>query len=325
VSSFEGPSGSDRPATPEPPRDRRPRYALIAAGIGLVLAIASGAYVLVLARDGLGSLSMSGAVLALVAVAVLAIGGVFLVGGLGYFVLAPAFQGPRAAWRGVGSHGLVLACTALVVLVANVGPLAVLPFLPTRGLCSVPNFVAAALSVDLALIGLTYIRFIRPGVVTVADLGLRSDRLRYNIGFGLILGAVVLVASALIQGGLEAIGVHQTQLVDLQCIRDFPLSGFSVVVLTGGILAPISEELYFRGFVFNTYLRTRSRPVAFIATSLIFAALHLNLAAMLPILVLSLMFCWAYQKTGSIVPSVVGHALNNTIAFCILYFTSAQI
>ena len=46
---------------------------------------------------------------------------------------------------------------------------------------------------------------------------------------------------------------------------------------------------------------------------------------MLPILVLSLMFCWAYQRTGSIVPSVVGHALNNTIAFCILYFTSAQI
>ena len=324
MSSFEGSNGPDVPAAP-PPIDRRPRYALIAAGIGLVLAGVSGAYVLVVARNSLASISMAGAVVVLVAIVVLAIGSIFLLGGLGYYVLAPAFQGPRAAWRGVGSHRLVLASTLLIVLVANVGPLAILPFMQTRGLCSVPSFVSAALSVDLALIGVTYFRFMRPGVITVADLGLRSDRLRSNVGFGLILGAAVLVTSAAIQGALQAIGVHQTQLVDLQCIRDFPGAGFSVVVLTGGILAPISEELYFRGFVFNTYLRTRGRSVAFVATSLLFAALHLNLPALLPILVLSLMFCWAYQRTGSIVPSVVGHALNNTAAFCILYFTNAQI
>jgi membrane protease YdiL (CAAX protease family) len=27
---------------------------------------------------------------------------------------------------------------------------------------------------------------------------------------------------------------------------------------------------------------------------------------------MSLIFCWAYQKTGSIVPSIVGHGLNNS-------------
>jgi membrane protease YdiL (CAAX protease family) len=96
-------------------------------------------------------------------------------------------------------------------------------------------------------------------------------------------------------------------------------------MLAGGVLAPISEELYFRGYVFRTYLLTRSRPVAYIATSLIFAALHLNLPALMPKLVLCLMFCWAYERTGSIVPSVVGHALNNSVAFGILYFTNAQV
>src|SRR5207244_7968265 len=132
---------------------------------GLVLAGAAGGYVLVVGRSGLGAMSMAEALLVLVAVGVLVLGAVLLVGGLGYYVLAPAFRGERAAWRDVGTHRLVLACTALIVVVANLGPLAMAPLLQARGLCSVPSFVAAALSVDLALIGVTYLRFIRPGVV----------------------------------------------------------------------------------------------------------------------------------------------------------------
>jgi membrane protease YdiL (CAAX protease family) len=65
--------------------------------------------------------------------------------------------------------------------------------------------------------------------------------------------------------------------------------------------------------------------MAYGATSALFATLHLNLPALLPILALSLIFCLAYQRTGSIVPGVVGHALNNTAAFGILYFTNAPL
>jgi membrane protease YdiL (CAAX protease family) len=185
--------------------------------------------------------------------------------------------------------------------------------------------MTAALSVDLALLGVTYFRFIRPGVMTAGDLGLDRSRLVYHLGLGLLVGVGVLVLSAVIQATLQAVGVRQTQLVDLQCVREFPLPGFLAVVLAGGVLAPIAEELYFRGFVFRTYLQTRGPLVAYGATSLLFAVLHLNLPALLPILILSLIFCYAYRRTGSIVPSVVGHALNNSAAFCILYFTNAPL
>ena len=119
--------------------------------------------------------------------------------------------------------------------------------------------------------------------------------------------------------------MSQTQLASLECVREFPLVGFLGVLFAGGVLAPIAEELYFRGFVFRSYRLTKSPLVAYGATSLLFATLHLNLPALLPILVLSLIFCYAYQRTGSIVPSMVGHALNNSAAFCILYFTSAPL
>jgi len=316
---------AEGPATAAPAPDRRGRIAIILAAIGLVLAMVSGAYVLVIDRAILSRFSFGEAISVIVAVGLLVIGVLLLIGGLGYYVLAPGFRGRTAAWTGFGSHRLVLACTALIVLVANIGPLLVAAIFQARGLCSIPSFTAAALSIDLALIGLTYLRFIRPGVLTMDQLGLKRGRLGYNAGAGLLIGVGVLIVSAIIQGVLQGLGVRQTQLVDLQCVRDFPLSGFLAVVLAGGLIAPMAEELYFRGYVFRSYLLTRGRLVAYLATSILFAVLHLNLPALLPILVLSLVFCWAYERTGSIVPSMVGHALNNTVAFCILYFTNSPV
>jgi CAAX protease family protein len=292
---------------------------------GFVLVVVGAVY---FAATGLTSPdveSVGGIVGILGAAVALGIGLLLMLGGLAYYVFAPAFRGRAAAAADLGSHRLVLACTLLIVLVANAGPLMVAAMAPARGLCSVPGFVSAALSVDLALIGLTYFRFIRPGVITGADLGFRAGRLTYDLGLGLLLGVTVLVVSAAIQSALQAAGVRQTQLLDLQCIRGFSLDGFLAIVLAGGLLAPVAEELYFRGFIFRGYLLTRGRLVGYVMTSILFAALHLNLPALLPILVLSLLFCYAYERTGSIVPSIVGHALNNTAAFCILYFTNAQL
>jgi membrane protease YdiL (CAAX protease family) len=301
------------------------RLALIVSGIGLFAAALGGIWLSLAERLALGASGVAGAGPGLAASTLLAVGLLLMLGGLGYYVLAPAFMGPQMAWYDVGSHRLVIATTILIVLLANVAPMAYAAFAGVRGLCSVPGFMTAALSVGLALLGITYLRFIRPGVLTPADLGLDRSRLVYHVGIGLLVGVGVLVVSGLIQSILRFVGVQQTQLLDLQCVRDFPLSGFLGVVFAGGILGPIAEELYFRGFVFRSYRRSRGPLVAYGVTSLLFAALHLNLPALLPILVLSLILCYAYDRTGSIVPGVVGHALNNSAAFCILYFTSAPL
>ena len=301
------------------------RIALIVAVLGLTGSAFGAGWFGAQGVLGLSPQGLAGAALVLVAAALL-VGGIGLVlGGLGFYVLAPGFLGRAMAARGVGSHRLVIACTLLIVLLANGPALAYAAYAGPRGICSVPGFMTAALSVDLALLGVTYFRFIRPGVLTMADLGLGRMVTLRHVGLGLLVGVGVLLVSAAIQSVMQALGVRQTQLVDLQCIRDFPLAGFFGVVLAGGVMAPIAEEVYFRGFVFRSYLQSRGPLVAYGVTSLLFALLHLNLPAILPILALSFIFCFAYQKTGSIVPSVIGHAVNNTAAFCILYFTSAPL
>lgn len=301
------------------------RIALIVALLGLLgLALGAGWFGAQVTFE-ITPQGSAGAGLVLIAASLLVGGLLLVIGGLGYYVLAPGFMGREIAARGVGSHGLVIAATLLIVLLANGPALAYAAFAGPRGICSVPGFMTAALSVDLALLGVTYFRFIRPGILTMTDLGLSRSATVRHVGLGLLVGVSVLTVSAAIQATMQALGVRQTQLLDLQCIRDFSPLGFLGVVLAGGVLAPIAEEIYFRGYLFRSYFQARGPLVAYGATSVLFALLHLNLTALLPILALSLIFCFAYQKTGSIVPSVIGHALNNTAAFCILYFTNAQV
>jgi membrane protease YdiL (CAAX protease family) len=248
-----------------------------------------------------------------------------VVGGLGFYVLAPAFGGPVAARRGVGSHRLVIATTILIVLIANALSLPYLALYGQESIRSAGGMVIGFYAVGLTILAVTYVRFLRPGVITLADLGLFQGRTLRLIAIGVGVGVAILFTSAMLQIAMRGLGVSQTQLAGLAHLREFPLPTYLVVAFGGAVLAPFAEELYFRGVVFGSYLRFRSPLIAYVGTSLLFSALHLNGPAFPPIVAMSLILCLAYHRTGSIIPSVVGHMLNNTAAFCILYFTSAPL
>ncbi|MFN8522515.1 MAG: CPBP family intramembrane glutamic endopeptidase [Chloroflexota bacterium] len=297
------------------------RLAWPTAGLGVLL-ILGGIVVVAAARvlpiDGLAALISP-------MIWTFGAGAVLIAVGLSMYVLAPGFFGHAAASMGYGSHRLVLAAVALVVLLGNLLSLPYHLGRPDVGLCTVPGFVTAASGVQAALLIVMWGRFIRPGVISWRDLGVSGTALFRYSGTGLLVGVAVLICSAAVQLSLDRLGVHQTQIQSFRCIREFPISGFAAVVLTGGILAPFAEELFFRGFVFRSYLQTRGALFAYPASAVLFASLHLNLPALLPILVMGLLFAWVYQRTGSVLPSVVGHAVNNSAAFSILYFADLAV
>lgn len=305
----------------EPGRRARWPWWLIAMVAGLVAVLLGG--VLVAADQWYGP--PGGGLVTVGGAGLLALGGVPFLIGLAYYVLAPGLRGGAAAWQDVGSHRLVLATTLLVILLSSVGAVAGLWATSASNLCSVPGFLAAAVPVQLTLLAVTYLRFVRPGILTTETLGLRRDRLAEQVSTGVALGFGVLIVTALVGAALRELGVRQTQLADLQCVRNFPLGGFLLILTAGALLAPIGEELFFRGYVFRTYLETRGPVVAYGLTSLLFAVLHQNLPGLPLFIILSAMFCWTYQRTRSVVPSIVGHALNNLYGFSILYFTDVPL
>ena len=136
----------------------------------------------------------------------------------------------------------------------------------------------------------------------------------------MLAGATVfLIAIPVINGiGLgwkavvEALGfpTNEQDLVGLFRDCDDP-ARWVVMVLLATILAPLAEELVFRAGLFR-FLRSRlPRGMALTIPAIVFALLHGNLVAVVPLAALGVFFALAYEKTGRISVPIIAHALFN--------------
>ena len=83
-----------------------------------------------------------------------------------------------------------------------------------------------------------------------------------------------------------------------------------------GLLAPVVEEIVFRGAILRSLLGTMRNAWAAIALSaLAFALIHANPVQMPHAFIVGLLLGWMYMRTGSIVPGVAFHWVNNSIAY----------
>jgi uncharacterized protein len=82
------------------------------------------------------------------------------------------------------------------------------------------------------------------------------------------------------------------------------------------IAAPISEEVCFRGMLFGGLRERWPRIAAALLSGLIFGALHAitGISAVPPLIAFGLILALLYEKTGSIVPGILLHMLNNSVA-----------
>ncbi len=85
-----------------------------------------------------------------------------------------------------------------------------------------------------------------------------------------------------------------------------------------GILAPLAEEVVFRGAILRTLLGIMSKKnhwVAIMISAAIFGIVHANLAQFINGLLMGLLLGWMYYRTGSLVPGILLHWINNTMAY----------
>ena len=94
---------------------------------------------------------------------------------------------------------------------------------------------------------------------------------------------------------------------------------FVVVFLTVFIQSS-AEELLCRGFLYQKLRRSYKNPVvAIVGNALLFALLHLDLAQSITALVCGIFLGWLVERSGSILPGMLLHFINNTLAFLSLY------
>ena len=119
------------------------------------------------------------------------------------------------------------------------------------------------------------------------------------------------------------------QAPDQFLLDDLTRGGLSTLLafIAAVVLAPIAEELLFRGLLFTALLRRRSVHVAALVSSIVFAVVHVEVAASQPLALIGLTFVGvvlaiAHERTGSLLVPVVIHATHNAVTIAAVVLTS---
>jgi membrane protease YdiL (CAAX protease family) len=78
------------------------------------------------------------------------------------------------------------------------------------------------------------------------------------------------------------------------------------------LLAPVLEEMLFRGIILRAFLHQYDRRKAILASALIFGAAHLNIYQFVIAFGLGLVLGWLYERTQSLIPCIALHGLYNS-------------
>ncbi len=153
-------------------------------------------------------------------------------------------------------------------------------------------------------------------------VGERSGALRV-LAFGIGAGVVVLPVALLLND-------LSYRVMTLFHLTPQPQAAVAVVEKAIGLgkqisfgiaaiaLVPLVEELLFRGILYPFLKRQTYRGVAIAVTSLLFAAIHLNLLTFVPLVVLALVLIAVYEKTDALLTPILTHAFFNAVNFFML-------
>jgi membrane protease YdiL (CAAX protease family) len=94
-----------------------------------------------------------------------------------------------------------------------------------------------------------------------------------------------------------------------------------VIYFTAIVLAPVFEEVVFRGVLLPWMVRRTGFWPGIAIVSAVFAAMHLHLPSFLPLFLLSAMFCVAYARTRSLLVPIGMHACFNAVTVILLTLT----
>lgn len=195
----------------------------------------------------------------------------------------------------------------------------VLPFLPLHDSqlrTAVAKFVAQlALYAALvaSVVGLVTVR----RRATLQALGWRPVAHRWLVWtIPLAIAAYVLVVIA---GVIVDQLIPQAHNGQPQAVRDAFGQYHLLAVVAVSVIAPFAEETLFRGFIYG-WLRGRVAPwMAISVSALVFALAHGELALLAPIFVLGCLLAVVYERSGSLYPGMVIHALFNLIGVTLIF------
>lgn len=189
-------------------------------------------------------------------------------------------------------------------------------------LVAVSQGAAAQLAQNAGLI-LIQLAYLIPLVVIFAYRRVHPGALGFGrfewsalgIGCGLLIVSYALILLHNVILMLLGVDTQGDRILELFAALDSPVW----FILVGVIFAPLVEELFFRGFLFQGFRQQYGWVKGGLLSSVIFGAAHLDPVAFLPTAILGFLLAYMYHRTNSVWVPILLHVLVNALGLCAAY------
>lgn len=168
--------------------------------------------------------------------------------------------------------------------------------------------------------------YLLPVILIFAWRGVHWRHLRFGsfrwdtlgIGCGLLIGSYVIIILHNALLFLLGVDTQGENIVRLFAELDSPFWFFIV----GAVFAPLVEEIFFRGFLFQGFRARYGWVAGMLLSAGVFAVAHLDLVVLIPTFILGCLLAYVYHRSNSIWPGIILHFLVNSFGLLGAYFAS---
>jgi len=158
------------------------------------------------------------------------------------------------------------------------------------------------------------------GATLGSAFGFSNPRRVRAVILGVLVGAatlpLIVFLGELSAKVLQWLGITTELQAPVQILQRSVSPSLHVVIFIAAVLvAPVAEEIIFRGILYPTIKQVGFPHVALWVTSILFATVHGNMMTFLPFTALALILTFLYEKTDNLLSAIVMHSFFNLINF----------
>jgi len=226
----------------------------------------------------------------------------------------PEPTGDDVGRRLTASKGFIGFGVAIVAVIVASGIVAIPFALAGADLDSAGFIIVGTIVQDLMMVAAAYFVTADLGRPTARTFGLRPFK---SSAFGWIFVALV---TYLVLTSIYTVLVDPPSEQLPNGLEDAD-QNVLLAVATGMLLivvAPFAEEVFFRGFLYQAFRNSFGVLPGALLSALIFGAIHLEFFKLVQLAILGVILALLFEKTKSLWPPIILHALNNTLAYIYL-------
>jgi membrane protease YdiL (CAAX protease family) len=172
-------------------------------------------------------------------------------------------------------------------------------------------------------------RFLRVNQVSWRQAFFAASRSGRSAAIGLFVGAVLVAPLLWLQAALtefaeRVLGLHlqAQEIVEKLGSPAMSLTAKVFVGFTAVALAPLAEEILFRGLLYPTVKQMGHPRVALWGTALLFGLSHFNRMAFVPLTLFAAILVFLYEMTDNLLAPIMAHCALNAVNYILILRTA---